>query len=112
VAGQPGTAWHRQAGRASRLASLKRRKPVSGRVPSGRGPAALVPDGPMLAKRGYRGCSIGADRAGSDGIRRAGDFGKGPGPVWHGSGYRWKSRNRALILPILREAIAPTGIMR
>ncbi|MBP6579523.1 MAG: hypothetical protein KA209_06710, partial [Acidovorax sp.] len=42
-AGQPGTAWHRQAGRASRLASLKRRKPVSGRVPSGRGPAALVP---------------------------------------------------------------------
>ena len=101
VAGQPGTAWHRQAGRASRLASLKRRKPVSGRVPSGRGPAALVPDGPMLAKRGYRGCSIGADRAGSDGIRRAGDFGKGPGPVWHGSGYRWKSRNRALILPIL-----------
>ena len=60
----------------------------------------------------YRGCSIGADRAGSDGIRRAGDFGKGPGPVWHGFGYRWKSRNRALILPILREAIAPAGIMR
>ena len=71
-----------------------------------------MPDGPMLAKRGYRGCSIGADRAGSDGIRRAGDFGKGPGPVWHGSGYRWKSRNRALILSILREAIAPAGIMR
>jgi hypothetical protein len=36
-----------------------------------------------------------------EGIRRAGDFGKRPGPAWHGSGYRWKSGTRALILPIL-----------
>ena len=55
----------------------------------------------MLAKRGYWGCSTGSYRVEWEGIRRAGDFGKRPGPAWHGSGYRWKSGNRALILPIL-----------
>jgi hypothetical protein len=33
------------------------------------------------AKTGLQGCSIGSDRAGSDGIRRAGAFGQGAGPV-------------------------------
>lgn len=44
---------------------------------------------------------MGSDRAGSDGIWRVGYFGKRPGLAWHGSGYRWKSGNRALILPML-----------
>jgi hypothetical protein len=54
---------------------LKSRKPVSGRVSSGRGPVALVPREANFGKSGARGDSIGLDGAESEAIRRAGDFG-------------------------------------
>ena len=81
-----------------------------------RGPAALVLDRPARQKRGYMGCLIAADRAETHGIRRARGFGKGrgpvwhgsgyrfgksPGPVWHGSGYRWKPGNRVFLYAAL-----------
>jgi hypothetical protein len=47
VAGKPGA-----SGPSGRLASLKRRKPIPGRVPFGRGPPALVTDRPKPAKAG------------------------------------------------------------
>jgi hypothetical protein len=94
MAGKPGA-----AGTTYRLASLNR-KSISGCVPSVCGTTALVLIRLARQKRGSICCLIAAERVETDGIRCARGFGEGPGPVWHGSGYRWKSGNTTLILPI------------
>ena len=57
MGGKPGA-----ADGAYRLASLNCRKPTSGRVPSVRGPVALVPREANTGKSGAGGYSIGPDR--------------------------------------------------